>query len=146
MPHCQVTLNVKRNPSLCSVAYGSHHNSFCSSAGIYFFMKNCQQFWKNCSTCFQTLKTCSKEQVMFPTLHAAEMMVDFQMVNFVTTSVPRSIYSESLKHQKVKPQGAINIMHCSYRSVAFCTLGPVKAVPYPLINLCNLFPLFNQGL
>lgn len=70
---------------------------------------------------------------MFPTLHTAEMMVGFQMVNFVMTSVPRSIYFESLNHQKVKLQGAINLMHCSYRSVVFCTLGPVKAVPYLLI-------------
>lgn len=49
---CQVTLNVKRNLSLCSVTCSSHPNFFCS-AGVYFFMKNCKQFWRKCSADFE---------------------------------------------------------------------------------------------
>lgn len=62
---------------------------------------------------------------------------------FLMTSVPRFICSESSNHQ-VKLEGAINIMHCSYGSIAICIVGPVKVSLYSLIDLCNLFPLFNQ--
>lgn len=68
------------------------------------------------------------------------------MANFLMTSLPRFIYSESSNHQQVKLQGAINIMRCSQGSIAICTTGPVKVSLRSLIDLCNPFPLFNQGL
>lgn len=94
----------------------------------------------------RTLKTYSKQQVaVFPYNTHSWNDGGFPDGQFLMTSVPRFIYSESSNHQ-VKLEGAINIMHCSYGSIVICIMGPGKVSLYSLIDLCNLFPLFNQVL